>query len=478
LRGVYTSTDKSLDNFLVKIEAETLRGIPDVIVNSRRKENLVQRVKRNRTNLHKLSGKSLPIKKIILDITPPSSYSETAGFDLPILISLAKAFKIDRIVKKRKVFATGNIDLSGKVHFGTDGAFFFELAERLNKKDFLIICPLITQEFFFLKDLFPEVTVWELENLYDLDKKVRLESLKDIISREDGRSNKFVLSSDENRIVYSKNRPAVSINRNLIKSIIYSVSGKHSLLISGCSGSGKTYASIFTEKLINDSSPAEILDLMKKRSYYKFNNSEKIAVIHPYMSLNEVKAILRKDCYKVIIFDDFLKLHFNTLNYISEIIDKNNNSSWRERRSIIANCQNEELKRYKDKVDDSLLSRFQLYINLDSNSSREKIYIKRIRSKISSVEKALLDKKGMEDFNSILSNSIKNHLEENNLKIPNLRIRRNLFLIGKTILLSKILLNNNHNTIRNSCESAKQINDTVDEIMRFSFISWRTEVFS
>jgi magnesium chelatase family protein len=186
------------------------------------------------------SGFEFPTERVLISLSPADLKKEGAGFDLPVALGILNA-KDEASCIKEKVLVIGELELSGAVRpvKGVHAAITTAVASGIR---YAIV---------------PEANRKEAEAC----EGIRLACVKNLCEAESAlRDLSYYIEENSEMIKKGVEFPKpvgnkkeeIELPRNLVRAIEVAVAGKHSLLVCGCPGSGKTLA---IQKLVPSLTP-------------------------------------------------------------------------------------------------------------------------------------------------------------------------------------------------------------------------------
>lgn len=321
-----------------------------------------------------------PYGKVVVNISPANIKKIGTEFDLPISISILSLIKNIKI-PKNTIFI-GELSLNGKL-IPLKNPYKYILSAIKNNFTNIILSK---GEYPFIEK-FTDINIYQFDNLYDL-----INSLE----------NNLPIQEINSQYIISKEKFLnITINdiigqERLIRAIIISLSGKHHLLINGPVGSGKTRSVISIKSILPDLDFKKNINLsMILKELYDLSKIRLKPLIYtPNINDNKNKIFggkklgeINSGSYGIIHFNELNLFSKKILNKLREIMDNeiskiSNDLPFLKDYVVIATtnpcpcgnygsktekctCSTAEISRYKNKLNNSILDRFQIKLNIN-----------------------------------------------------------------------------------------------------------------
>lgn len=243
---VFAFSPFGYEGSLVSVEVDLRRGIPavDIVGLS---DGAVKESRERVISAIRNSGFEFPMERVLISLSPADLKKEGAGFDLPVALGILNA-KDEASCIKEKVLVIGELELSGAV--------------RPVKGVHAAITTAVTSGIRYA--IVPEANRKEAEAC----EGIRVACVKNLCEAESAlRDLSYYIEENTDVIMEGVEFPKplgneeeeIELPKNLVRAIEVAVAGKHSLLVCGCPGSGKTLAiqklvPILTPKLTSEES--------------------------------------------------------------------------------------------------------------------------------------------------------------------------------------------------------------------------------
>jgi len=236
---VFAFSPFGYEGSLVSVEVDLRRGIPavDIVGLS---DGAVKESRERVISAIRNSGFEFPMERVLISLSPADLKKEGAGFDLPVALGILNA-KDEASCIKEKVLVIGELELSGAVRpvKGVHAAITTAVASGIR---YAIVPEANRKE----AEACEGIRVACVKNLCEAESALRdlsyyIEENTDVIM--EGVEFPKPLGNEEEEI---------ELPKNLVRAIEVAVAGKHSLLVCGRPGSGKTLA---IQKLVPSLTP-------------------------------------------------------------------------------------------------------------------------------------------------------------------------------------------------------------------------------
>ena len=236
---VFAFSPFGYEGSLVSVEVDLRRGIPavDIVGLS---DGAVKESRERVISAIRNSGFEFPMERVLISLSPADLKKEGAGFDLPVALGILNA-KDEAACIKEKVLVIGELELSGAVRpvKGVHAAITTAVASGIR-------CAIVPEASRKEAEACDGIRVACVKNLCEAESALRdlsyyIEENTDVIMK--GVEFPKPLGNEEEEI---------ELPKNLVRAIEVAVAGKHSLLVCGCPGSGKTLA---IQKLVPSLTP-------------------------------------------------------------------------------------------------------------------------------------------------------------------------------------------------------------------------------
>ena len=236
---VFAFSPFGYEGSLVSVEVDLRRGIPavDIVGLS---DGAIKESRERVISAIRNSGFEFPKERVLISISPADLKKEGAGFDLPVALGILNA-KDEASCIKEKVLVIGELELSGAVRpvKGVHAAITTAVTSGIR---YAIVPEANRKE----AEACEGIRVACVKNLCEAESALRdlsyyIEENSDVIMK--GVEFPKPLGNEEEEI---------ELPKNLVRAIEVAVAGKHSLLVCGCPGSGKTLA---IQKLVPSLTP-------------------------------------------------------------------------------------------------------------------------------------------------------------------------------------------------------------------------------
>ncbi len=218
---VYTASLLGIDGFLVEVEADLSRGLPDFRIIGLADTTIKESSERIRAALKNL-GYPLPARRITVSLSPADLRKEGAWFDLPIITVLLSHF-LSRPMEKRLLLA-GEVSLYGEVKPIRGALPMAEIARREGLDG--VVLPRGNAE---EASLLQGVPVYAVDNVQEIIAYLQGEALAPVQRRE-----------METKPDYELDMGEVAGQRVAKRAVEIAVAGGHNMAMVGPPGAGKT----------------------------------------------------------------------------------------------------------------------------------------------------------------------------------------------------------------------------------------------
>ncbi|MFM1514428.1 ATP-binding protein [Helcococcus ovis] len=375
----------------------------------------------------KMNGLKFPYGRVITNLFPADIKKQGTHYDLPIAISIL--VNQGYIKYPGDYLVCGELSLNGDLVEIDNPIRIINFCLKNNIKN--VIMPYGD---------YPYLSLYKDINIY------MARNISEVINHFNGKNN---LLFNKNFVI-NENIIETSINdilsqKALIRALIISISGNHSILIKGPVGTGKTFSiksikSLFLK--LNSKESLILSDILTR--FYKSNTFTSYPqIIYPKnnVSVNELFGNERKigTCtmsnFGFLVFDELNTFNKNIIDKLKSLLDfdeviKFNKKIYYEypvKSTIIATmnpcpcgnygtdskciCTEKEIQNYIKKIDKALLDRFNIKLTVTSsknisNVNSEKYDIEIIKSKIDNAKKIQLRRY---DSDIITNGSLKNY---------------------------------------------------------------------
>ncbi|MFM1552573.1 ATP-binding protein [Helcococcus ovis] len=375
----------------------------------------------------KMNGLKFPYGRVITNLFPADIKKQGTHYDLPIAISIL--VNQGYIKYPGDYLVCGELSLNGDLVEIDNPIRIINFCLKNNIKN--VIMPYGD---------YPYLSLYKDINIY------MARNISEVINHFNGKNN---LLFNKNFVI-NENLIETSINdilsqKALIRALIISISGNHSILIKGPVGTGKTFSiksikSLFSK--LNSKESLILSDILTR--FYKSNTFTSYPqIIYPKnnVSINELFGNERKigTCtmsnFGFLVFDELNTFNKNIIDKLKSLLDfdeviKFNKKIYYEypvKSTIIATmnpcpcgnygtdskciCTEKEIQNYIKKIDNALLDRFNIKLTVTSsknisNVNSEKYDIEIIKSKIDNAKKIQLRRY---DSDIITNGSLKNY---------------------------------------------------------------------
>lgn len=215
---------------LVSIEVDLRRGIPavDIVGLS---DGAVKEIRERVRAAIRNSGFEFPAERVLISLSPADLKKEGSGFDLSVALGILNA-KEEASYIKEKVLVIGELELSGAVRLvkGVHAAITTALASGIR---YAIVPEANRKE----AEACEGIKVIGVRNLSEAESA--LKDLSCFVEQTDMRDTKIGIEFPK---PLGNEKEDIELPKNLIRAIEIAVAGKHSLLVCGRPGCGKTLA--------------------------------------------------------------------------------------------------------------------------------------------------------------------------------------------------------------------------------------------
>lgn len=375
----------------------------------------------------KMNGLKFPYGRVITNLFPADIKKQGTHYDLPIALSIL--VNQGYLKYPGDYLVCGELSLNGDLVEIDNPIRIINFCHKNNIKN--VIMPYGD---------YPYLSLYKDINIY------MARNISEVINHFNGKNN---LLFNKNFVI-NENIIETSINdilsqKALIRALIISISGNHSILIKGPVGTGKTFSiksikSLFLK--LNSKESLILSDILTR--FYKSNTFTSYPqIIYPKnnVSVNELFGNERKigTCtmsnFGFLVFDELNTFNKNIIDKLKSLLDfdeviKFNKKIYYEypvKSTIIATmnpcpcgnygtdskciCTEKEIQNYIKKIDKALLDRFNIKLTVTSsknisNVNSEKYDIEIIKSKIDNAKKIQLRRY---DSDIITNGSLKNY---------------------------------------------------------------------
>ncbi|MFM1572038.1 ATP-binding protein [Helcococcus ovis] len=375
----------------------------------------------------KMNGLKFPYGRVITNLFPADIKKQGTHYDLPIALSIL--VNQGYLKYPGDYLVCGELSLNGDLVEIDNPIRIINFCLKNNIKN--VIMPYGD---------YPYLSLYKDINIY------MARNISEVINHFNGKNN---LLFNKNFVI-NENIIETSINdilsqKALIRALIISISGNHSILIKGPVGTGKTFSiksikSLFLK--LNSKESLILSDILTR--FYKSNTFTSYPqIIYPKnnVSVNELFGNERKigTCtmsnFGFLVFDELNTFNKNIIDKLKSLLDfdeviKFNKKIYYEypvKSTIIATmnpcpcgnygtdskciCTEKEIQNYIKKIDKALLDRFNIKLTVTSsknisNVNSEKYDIEIIKSKIDNAKKIQLRRY---DSDIITNGSLKNY---------------------------------------------------------------------
>lgn len=236
---VFAFSPFGYEGSLVSVEVDLRRGIPAVDIVGLA-DGAVKESRERVISAIRNSGFEFPMERVLISLSPADLKKEGAGFDLPVALGILNAKEGASSIKE-KVLVIGELELSGAVRpvKGVHAAITTAVASGIR---YVIVPEANKKE----AEACDGIRVACVKNLCEAESALRdlscyIEENTDVIMK--GVEFPKPLGNEEEEI---------ELPKNLVRAIEVAVAGKHSLLVCGRPGSGKT---LTIQKLVPSLTP-------------------------------------------------------------------------------------------------------------------------------------------------------------------------------------------------------------------------------
>ncbi|MEQ9115272.1 MAG: YifB family Mg chelatase-like AAA ATPase [Rickettsiales bacterium] len=233
---------KGIDVTDVNIQIHIQNGIPNFSIVGLADKAIAESKERINSALFNL-GLGLPIKKIVVNLSPANISKEGSLYDLPIILGILENMEVIPPASLKQYFALGEISLGGKI---TEVSGVLPAAMHANQKDMGIICP---------KDNGSEA-VWSGNPLI-----LSTNHVANLISHFKGEQKiTYPMSTAINATSTQIDMHDVIGQDTAKRAMEVSAAGRHNLLMIGPPGSGKSMLAERITTILPNLSKEEILE--------------------------------------------------------------------------------------------------------------------------------------------------------------------------------------------------------------------------
>ena len=236
---VFAFSPFGYEGSLVSVEVDLRRGIPavDIVGLS---DGAVKESRERVISAIRNSGFEFPEERVLISLSPADLKKEGAGFDLPVALGILNA-KDEASCIKEKVLVIGELELSGAVRpvKGVHAAITTAVASGIR---YAIVPEASRKE----AEACDGIRVACVRNLCEAESALR--DLSYYIEE----NTDVIMKAVEFPKPLGNEEEEIELPKNLVRAIEVAVAGKHSLLVCGCPGSGKTLA---IQKLVPSLTP-------------------------------------------------------------------------------------------------------------------------------------------------------------------------------------------------------------------------------
>lgn len=236
---VFAFSPFGYEGSLVSVEVDLRRGIPavDIVGLS---DGAVKESRERVISAIRNSGFEFPMERVLVSLSPADLKKEGSGFDLPVALGILNA-KDEASCIKEKVLVIGELELSGAVRpvKGVHAAITTAVASGIR---YAIVPKANRKE----AEACDGIRVACVKNLCEAESALR--DLSYYIEE----NTDVIMKAVEFPKPLGNEEEEIELPKNLVRAIEVAVAGKHSLLVCGCPGSGKTLA---IQKLVPSLTP-------------------------------------------------------------------------------------------------------------------------------------------------------------------------------------------------------------------------------
>ncbi len=227
LSKTVTGNLDGVEGKIIHVEAEILNGFSAFYIVGLPSTSILESKERIRSALHAVDI-AMPLGRIIVNLYPASDRKVGSHYDLPILVAMLGAMKLVSLDRLTKFAYLGELSLDGKIRRVT-GAL--SLALKLKEEGYdKILLP---------KDNLQECSVVNGASFYpciDLAEVIKFLQGQDNIKAYKGKSHR----SQHGRLISPLDYSDIVMQSKLKRLMTIAAAGRHSLLLIGPPGVGKT----------------------------------------------------------------------------------------------------------------------------------------------------------------------------------------------------------------------------------------------
>lgn len=390
---------------LIKVELTVTKGITNFNI-SGNSTKTVNEAKNKIRSIFKFNRLKLPYGNININLLPSDVKKVGSSYDLPIAISLLnytyQFTNLDQYIIIGELSIKGDlISILNPIRIIKDGI-------KNGYKNFIL-----PKSKFLYKHLFPNVNIYEAKHISEVINHLN--------------KKKFLIPLNSNYTILELTKEDKDDLNNLInqeslvRALIIAISGKHSILIKGPVGSGKTISIKYINSLFPSLSNFKsiILSDIQTRNFNFNILQQKSNLVYLTNSINLTKmygntknlGILSQANFGFIVYDEINLFPNKILDNLRFLLDNNEILKFNKEKyldypvdfSVIATmnpcpcgkygttekcvCSMSKIERFNKKIDKFLLDRFQIHITIDNPESyfkkRSRYNINEIKNSIS-----------------------------------------------------------------------------------------------
>lgn len=402
-------------------------------INNKSKSELKSRIRM----AFKSSLFNFPKGNIIVNIHNNNNYSlKNNYFDLPIAISILKT--LNKIKSTENYVFVGQLNIDGSINPVENPIRIISICKKFNIKNII----LGKGDYEYIS-IFKDINIFIANNLLEV-----VNHLNKVKSLEKININNYLIKKDifdlDINDIYSQDR--------LIRALIIAISGRHSILIKGPIGVGKTYTIKAIKSILPDLNYEEALKLhdikirLKMNEYFTnipnivipninsnikqlFGNNKQIGIVSlanfGLLVFDEINLYDKKILNKLkLLLDNYSdEMNFNYLIDYTFIGIMNSCPCGNYGTDKKCSCTMNQINKFNEKIDKSIYDRFQIKIicnNIKNTYKNEKKYdIENIKNNIKNTYKIQKDRYRENNKNNgnLISKDIEKYIEiEDNIK--------------------------------------------------------------